>query len=161
MMLVTNGSTSSKRSVSHQKLATEHSFNISFMRRIENEEFNRIRNTLLTLYKDKKCPVNKYFYYCRTEPSKEYAASKLFDDFPLELNEKILLWSYGDKYILEVEVNYFIEFMKLLKVWEIDAINMDILLAFPKNYEWLIVFGDDELEYKILEFLPLRTEEQY
>lgn len=72
-------------------LATEHSFNISFMRRIENEEFNRIRNTLLTLYKDKKCPVNKYFYYCRTEPSKEYAASKLFDDFPLELNEKILL----------------------------------------------------------------------
>ena len=40
--------------------------------------------------------------------------------------------------------------MKLLKVWEIDAINMDILLAFPKNYEWLIVFGDDELEYKIM-----------
>ena len=32
-----------------QTLATEHSFNISFMRRIENEEFNRIRNTLLTL----------------------------------------------------------------------------------------------------------------
>lgn len=48
--------------------------------------------------------------------------------------------------------------MKLLKIWEIDAINMDILLVFPKNYEWLIVFGDDELEYKILEFLPLKTE---
>lgn len=94
-----------------------------------------------------------------TKPSKEYTASKLFDEFPLGLNEKILLWSYGNKYILEVEVNYFIEFMKLLKVWEIDAINMNILLVFPKSYEWLIVFGDDELEYKILEFLPLRTEE--
>lgn len=128
------------------------------MRRIENEEFDSIRNTLLTLYKHKKCPVNKYFYYCMTEPYKEYTASKLFDDFPLGPNEKILLWSYGEKYILEVEVAYFIELMKLLKIWEIDAINMDILLVFPKNYEWLIIFGDDELEYKILEFLPLKTE---
>lgn len=128
------------------------------MRRIENEEFDSIRNTLLTLYKHKKCPVNKYFYYCMTEPYKEYTALRLFDDFPLAPNEKILLWSYGEKYILEVEVTYFIEFMKLLKIWEIDAINMDILLVFPKNYEWLIVFGDDELEYKILEFLPLKTE---
>lgn len=128
------------------------------MRRIENEEFDSIRNTLLTLYKHKKCPVNKYFYYCMTEPYKEYTASKLFEYFPLGPNEKILLWSYGEKYILEVEVNYFIEFMKLLKIWEIDAINMDILLVFPKNYEWLIIFGDDELEYKILEFLPLKTE---
>lgn len=128
------------------------------MRRIENEEFDSIRDTLLTLYKHKKCPVNKYFYYCMTEPYKEYTASKLFDDFPLGPNEKILLWSYGEKYILEVEVAYFIELMKLLKIWEIDAINMDILLVFPKNYEWLIVFGDDELEYKILEFLPLKTE---
>lgn len=129
------------------------------MRRIENEEFNSIRNTLLALYKDKKCPVNKYFYYCRSAtPSKEYMASKLFDDFPLGLNEKILLWSYGDKYILETEVCYFIEFMKLLKIWEIDAINMNVLLVFPKSYEWLIVFGDDELEYKILEFRPLKQE---
>lgn len=77
------------------------------MRRIENEEFDSIRNTLLTLYKHKKCPVNKYFYYCMTEPYKEYTASKLFDDFPLGPNEKILLWSYGEKYILEVECQLF------------------------------------------------------
>lgn len=61
-------------------------------------------------------------------------------------------------YILETEVCYFIEFMKLLKIWEIDAINMNVLLVFPKSYEWLIVFGDDELEYKILEFRPLKQE---
>lgn len=128
------------------------------MRRIINEEFLSIRNSLLTLYKDKKCPVNKYFYYCKREPSREYIASKLFDNFPLGPNEKILLWSYGDKYMLETEVNYFIEFMKLLKIWEIDAINMDILLVFPENYDWLIVFGDDELCYKIFEFLPIKKE---
>ena len=37
---------------------------------------------------------------------------------------------------------------------KIDAIRMSVLLIFPIDFDWLIVLGDDELNYRILEFFP-------